>query len=463
MAAPNISKQVLEEVRDELNSKSPSFCLAKWLQVTIHLQNGQTHSCHHPISHKVQISDLQKSSSALHNTLNKKKNRKKMLKGARPSECDYCWKIEDAATENLSDRVIKSAQPWARPMMDHIKQLPWNASINPTYVEVSFGNECNFKCAYCSPSISSSIMNELKTHGPYSVGGVSVEELKKNGLFPIEKDEFNPYVDSFWRWWPELNKDLQVFRITGGEPLLNENTFKFLDYIKNNPMPNLTIAVNSNLGVPKAIYRKFLNEVKYISENKLVKEFQLFTSVDTFGKNAEFIRFGLNYHDFITNVHAFLDEVKDCELIFMCAYNAFSVINFKNFLEEVTVLKSKYLDNKGKTRVTLDIPYLKDPNYLSCYVLNKDFEHFMRRDLSYLQEHAFNSDGIEIFMNSEISKFERILTWFNSLEESKHRDNTRREFIIFIREYQARKKIKYQDYVPEYQPFIEFCEQFEQS
>ena len=39
---------------------------------------------------------------------------------------------------------------------------------------------------------------------------------------PIPQREPNPYTDAFWKWWPELYRDLHTFRITGGEPLLQK-------------------------------------------------------------------------------------------------------------------------------------------------------------------------------------------------------------------------------------------------
>ena len=112
------------EVRDELNNVSPSFCLAKWLQVTIHLQNGQTHSCHHPGTHKVPLIELESDPSALHNTVLKKSYRKMMLEGERPAECEYCWKIEDSHPDNLSDRVFKSLNDFHE--LERISTLPWS-------------------------------------------------------------------------------------------------------------------------------------------------------------------------------------------------------------------------------------------------------------------------------------------------------------------------------------------------
>ncbi len=459
MSAPNIPLRTIKKVKDELNSKSPSFCLAKWVQVTIHLQNGRTHSCHHPKTHRVSPEELRVDPSALHNTSVKKLARKEMLEGTRPEECQYCWDIEDAHKNSLSDRSLKSAQKWALPRMEEVKNLPWDASVNPSYVEVSFGNECNFMCTYCAPQISSSIMNEVKKHGPYSSLEVySEENLKSNGLYPFSKEEREIYVDAFWDWWPDLLKDLKVFRITGGEPLLNSNTFRFLDYLKEHPMPNLTVAINSNLGVPHHVFEKFMKEIKFITDRKLVKEFQLFTSVDTYGKNAEFLRFGLNYSEFMKNVKTFLDEIHDSELIFMCAYNAFSVLNFRKFLEEVVELKSKYFDSSGSTRITLDMPYLKDPNFLSCYVLTEDFLPMIKDDIKYLRDKAFLTNGKEIIYQTEISKLERIVNWIESLEESEHRRNTRIELSVFLNEFASRKNIRIEDYLPEYMNFIKYCE-----
>jgi hypothetical protein len=67
-----------DKIREELNSTGCGFCLAKWTQVTIHLQLGRTHSCHHPDTHPIPLSELKRNPSALHNTKFKKEQRKPM-------------------------------------------------------------------------------------------------------------------------------------------------------------------------------------------------------------------------------------------------------------------------------------------------------------------------------------------------------------------------------------------------
>ena len=98
----------LKLVKTQLDDISTSYCTAKWLQVTLHLQNGRTHSCHHPSTHKIPELELKNNPSALHNTSFKKKQRLDMLNGIRPKECQYCWNIEDLPGDHISDRVIKS-------------------------------------------------------------------------------------------------------------------------------------------------------------------------------------------------------------------------------------------------------------------------------------------------------------------------------------------------------------------
>jgi hypothetical protein len=125
----------------------------------------------------------------------------------------------------------------------------------------------------------------------------------------------------------------------------------------------------------------------------------------------------------------------------------------------VTALKDQFRNQHNHTRVLLDTPYLKDPSFLSCYVLTKDFWQYIRDDLAYMKEKAKPDEktGIYIYYDHEISKFERILNWLESLEENEHRNNTRRALVQFLEEYQIRKEINFSDYCPEYLEFYKFC------
>ena len=451
------------KVRDKLNNVSPSFCLAKWYQVTIHLQNGQTHSCHHPWTHKVDVRDLISNPSALHNTPHKKIQRYKMLKGERPAECDYCWKIEDSSAENISDRTFKSAENWAMPNFEEAKTMPWDYDFMPRYVEVSFSHACNFKCVYCFPHISSSIMNEFQKFGHYQVSPeYSLQNLEVSGHYPIAHDTHNPYVEAFWRWWPELIKTLEHFRITGGEPLINPNTFRFLDYIKLQPQPKLNFAINSNLGIPDAQFDRFLSSMKVIIENKSIRSFEFYTSVDTHGEQAEYIRDGLNYVSYMKNIRKFLDTLPaETKIIFMCTFNALSVPTFRKFLEDLVQLKKDYKTPWGDPRVVLNLPYLRNPDYLSLAILPKEHLQSLESDFAYIIEYtAEKLNDKWLFMDREISEMQRVINWFKSLKDDAHQRHLRKRFYSFVVEHDKRRGKDFTKVFPSLKDFYLQCKDY---
>jgi organic radical activating enzyme len=459
--------------KKKLDVISPSMCAAKWQQVTIHLGTGTTHSCHHPTVHHIPLSELENNPSALHNTEYKKEQRKLMLEGNRPSECDYCWRVEDTAKNDktqsdvFSDRITKSAESWAYPHLDKISAMPWDTNVNPSYMEVDFDTTCNFKCAYCSPSYSTTWMQEIKQHGAYNLPTVvfnSVEHLKKGTGLPILQSEHNPYIDAFWKWWPDAVKDLHTFRITGGEPLLSKNTFKILDYLIDNPQPQLEFSLNSNLGGPKELIDEFIAKMSIIQDKKAIKEFKLFTSNEAHGKKAEYIRHGLKYDYWYSNVDRILGEIPDSKVTMMCTYNLLSVTSFTDFLKDMFELKVKYGSAHGRQiPLSVDVPYLRHPAFLAPWVLTENFLSYIADSVTFMHRHAQVSGWMDLatkgFYDYEIHRMERLYyvvlkaMGANKPENIEQRNN----FAAYVDEYDRRRGTSFVNTFPELEGFYNFC------
>ena len=260
----SIYDQAADKAKQQLDTISPTMCYAKWSQVSMHLTNGMTHSCYHPPTHKIPLQELDKNITALHNTEEKKEQRRQMLKGERPEGCSYCWSIEDTGAR--SDRVYRSGEYWAQESKEDIMDAGASGNLNPRYVEVNFNQACNFKCSYCSPHLSTAWQEEIEEFGEYPTTAPhnNINSLRNKGLMPLKvsQDE-NPYVTAFWKWWPEMYKTLRVFRMTGGEPLMDKNTFQVLDYVYENPNKDLELSITSNMcPVNDALFERFLTSVK---------------------------------------------------------------------------------------------------------------------------------------------------------------------------------------------------------
>jgi len=458
-----------QNVKDKLDKVGCGFCLAKWTQVTIHLHNGLTHSCHHPTPHKIPLVEIRNNPSALHNTKYKKYKRKEMLEGKRPAECEYCWKVEDNS-KSFSDRVFKSEEPWSQPFLKEISNLGWRENYNPKYVEVAFSNACNFKCSYCGPMFSSKWIEEIEKYGAYpttdSFNGL--EQIKAENKLPYKHSDENPYVDAFWEWWPDLYRDLHTFRITGGEPLLAKDTWKVLDYIIEHPTPNknLHLAINSNLGVPDNLIDKFIEKINKLEEENRVSDFVIFTSVDGWGKQAEYGRHGLDFDKFWKNIDKILSKCPTVTIGIMCTYNAFSVLSFDKLIKGVYEYKKKYssMNRAWNTAVSLDTSFLRYPSHQTVQILPKEFSENVNqsaelaKSLEEIYHTTHNEFGVTYgFSEIEITKIKRIYDWMLSEQDENILKRNRFNFYKFVNEHDKRRGVNFLETFPEYIEFYDSC------
>jgi len=461
-------KEYLRRARVEIDKISPSFCLAKWKQVTLHLHTGHNHSCHHPHTQKSPLDEVTIDCSALHNTKFKKEQRQLMIKGDRPEECEYCWRVEDAAQgkDVYSDRITKSSAAWAKDFKNEVLGNPLG-NINPSHLEISFSNTCNFRCSYCSPEVSSRWMEEIRQHGSYptSTNFNNLQNIIARDKMPILEKEFNPYVEAFWKWWPDLYQDLRVVRVTGGEPLLTKNTFKVLDYIIEHPNPDLELNINSNLCVPDELLNTFIEKIKRIQGEGMVKEFVMYTSAEAHGKRAEYIRDGLDYNKWYDNCNRVLSEIPNSRLSLMSTYNALSVTSFIPFLDDMLNLRNTY--NTGPERrnpVGIDIPYLQWPQHQSIFILTPDYLKQLEDQVTYMyhnKEHAYWTPLCgHGFYEHEINKMERL--YYVAKDEPRKSEEVlrnRKDFAIFVDEHDRRRGTDFVQTFPEMEEFYNYCKQ----
>lgn len=339
---------------------SSTICSAKWLQSTINLYNGTTHSCHFCPRHSIDPSELDENPLAIHNTERKKEDRKKMLSGERPSDCDSCWVAED--TTGFSDRFVKTEDPtWSRP---HLDQLD-NDNPLPSYVEIAFDNVCNMRCLYCTPSVSSRWYEEIGSNGPFNdlYKYHSLSSVIYTKSLPIRKHDYNPYVEAFEKLWPELHKSLKVFRITGGEPLMTPHTWKYLDYIEEVDSSHLYLSINSNLSTRQGLIDRLIERLPSL-ESK-VSKLEIVTSCEAYGEQAEYIRDGLEYDRFIENCWSVLRGSEKTHLTVTLTNNVLSIMSLDRFLVDMYKLREVFGE-----RIYLSISILHQPGFLNIKLMS---------------------------------------------------------------------------------------------
>jgi len=452
-------KLINEKFTDEV---SPTFCLAKWHHTTIYLHRGQTHSCYHPKPHDIPLQELRYDPSVLHNTPEKIDERIQMFNGEQCGGCQYCWNVENMGGDHISDRMIRNASIYKEDRLNEILYNPPDFKVNPEYIEIAFSNECNFKCGYCHPMHSSSYYNEIKKHGPYE----TVKNHRNDiDWFDVYTEENDPYLDAWWKWWPEVSKTLNILRITGGEPLLHNTTWKLFDDLIENPKPSIEININTNMGYTPRRMEKLVKYVNKMRENRSIKAFKMFSSMDTWGKRAEYMRTGLDLDIWEENQDIYLRGVKS-HLTHMVTFNVLSVTSFKDYLKKMLEWRAKYEDvipnNLGTDefvrKIRFDTPYLKEPIQYDMHILPKEeFLPYFDDILQFISDNQDEEDRTK-FSALEYERFRRVRDYFASeqYDEDKVREG-RIDFYNWFTEYDKRRNVKFLDTFPEMENFWNLC------
>ena len=404
----------LDFKHNNLDTKSASFCAAKWYNATIWLGSGMTTSCHHPPAHLVDIEQVQHNPKLLHNTPQKKNDRKKMLSGERPAGCEYCWKIEDMGTDKISDRVYKS-KIYPITALNDAFTTPWEQDVNLKTLEIAFDRTCQFACSYCNPAFSSTWVNDIKKHGPYTElisDGRNHFTHSHNSAQLYKYGETNPYVEAFYKWWEsDLHKTLQELRVTGGEPLMSAETWRLMDWFRvNKGKSNTRLAINSNLGHQVDVDR-FIASIDGL-------EVDLYTSNESMGTQAEYIRDGLNFDAWVNNMRKLAESKKLRGLHVMFTINALCLDSIVDFMNLMLELKQQY----GKNYPNFTLNILRFPSFQSPLVLPDNIRTRYKNQLAdwlyknqnnpWLHEHEINHtlrliDYLDIVKTPHSDTFDR--------------------------------------------------------
>lgn len=436
-------KTSYENALKAMNNTSPSFCAAKWYNVSIWLGNGRTASCHHPLAHKIPDEELAKDASALHNTQFKKEQRKKMLEGERPAECSYCWVAEDASGGNkkgvYSDRVYQTAR-YTDEEIAALKNIPWDKNVDPKTLEICFDNLCNLACSYCNSEFSSTWAKDIVVNGEYkgmqTSGG---HTYKQDGSLAMpfgNKNEGNVYVKRFFEWFPQIKDGLSEFRVSGGEPSRSPSFWKLLDVCENE---NFDFAVNSNLIMEDSRLEKL------IEASSKFKRFEIYTSAECTGPLQEFVRDGFDWDIWERNMFR-LNQVESVSTVnIMMTISALSIWGVSEFLEKIVEWRRA---NTRPNQFYMSLNILRFPSFQSVNIIDQERKNILANRIEKSLE--LIEDELHDW---EINQITRLIKYLRNVSKSyedqddlskKHSD-----FKNFIFQYSKRRNKPTVEYLPQ--------------
>jgi organic radical activating enzyme len=426
-----------------LNSKSASFCGAKWYNATIWLGSGQTTSCHHPLPHAIDLEEIKTNPSAIHNTTQKKMERLMMQQGIRPKGCEYCWRLEDAGT--TSDRPHKSAI-FSEEELNTAYATPSTQDVNLRTLEIAFDRTCQFACSYCNPAFSSTWAKDIKNAGQYRdlvTDGRGHYSHAHEGSQRYGFNEVNPYAEAFFAWWEQgLHKDLRELRLTGGEPLMSGHTWKLLDWFNENK-PSCALAINTNLGIDKNKLNEFLDKTEDIPH------LEIYTSNEAVGHKAEYIRDGLDVIQWTANLVRVANAPQIKAVHVMCTINALCLSSLSKFLHGMITVR-----RTARAEMSFTLNILRFPSFQSPLVLPLEARQKCVDDLDKLLLTV--NDLISDMEHEHIARLMRYLITAESPHEgASPMPELEKDFKRFYMQYDARRGKDFAKTFPEFKDWYD--------
>jgi len=436
----------INQIKTKLDSVSPSFCLVRWKHATLNLATGSSKSCCH---HDFKPIDIKNTLDQLHDNPKEQTLRQKMIDGKRSKDCSYCWWVED--NKHNSDRQNWSAKSWMSPYFDEVTENLTNKASSPSWVELNFSSRCNMKCIYCSPIFSTKWYEEIKTHGPYPtlIPHNNIKNL--NHLEFEEKYENKELLEKFWPWFKNNIESFRLLKITGGEPLLSNQTFKMLDLISEMKLPKLSFGINSNLNLPHQVWNSFLEKIKEIEKKNSVDRFYLHPSLDSFGERGEYIRTGLDMELFKSNVESYLEQTNS-HLHLICTLNNLALGGLLEYWEYLLKIKKKFF--KANREISLGTELLHAPEWLNINLLPPNMEAYLEEVIDFVEKNIDECGRGFLYVELEGLKKAKSTLFSKPKDEAAAKIN----FYRFIRELDIRRKSDFHKTFPELKDFYYSCE-----
>jgi organic radical activating enzyme len=224
----------------------------------------------------------------------------------------------------------------------------------------------------------------------------------------------------FWKWFNDIASDLESIRITGGEPLLHEDTFAtFAKMIEVNP--NVECVVHTNLCQKPLVVKRFIDGISKLNNVRIN------ISNESAGDVAEFIRDGMIYTDWLTNLYE-LAKTK-ATLSVSTTITPISLLALDQLYLDIIQLRK----DTGK-KIDISINFATYPEFQSLAALTTDERAF------YLNKYTkFFKTINDSLLDMERHSVPRFLTMLDPKLTHTNQSDYRKDSDSFFKQYVVRR------------------------
>lgn len=311
--------------------KQSPACPLKWNWSTVWCTQGVTSSCHRNLKVPIDIENF----DDFHNHPHKIKEREIMLSGKWPTvenggsgHCTFCKSIEDAG--GTSDRMHMKTMPDQVP--PELQKDPTATKVTPTIFELLVKSTCNLMCTYCNTRDSSKIRAEVRRFGEITYPDGTQPNRMYNWTDHPKSEE---YFAKSLEYLEKNGNQLRRFHLLGGETLFMKETkevYKSLAKLNNR---TLQFNIVSNLMVNNV--PEHIEEIEKLIRDRCIGRFDLTCSIDNWGPEAEYARYGLKCDKWLEN----FDYVVNKKWIYLNTQSCMTTLTLRSYYKLLQVLNER--------------------------------------------------------------------------------------------------------------------------
>jgi MoaA/NifB/PqqE/SkfB family radical SAM enzyme len=385
------------EFEKEIDETMPTFCAIPFVSMMVNtdstmrpccvMKRGQSNlikSDGTPITIRDNFKEAWNSSSMTQVRID-------MISGKKISSCEVCYLQEDNGKKSNRQHANNE---WSNNLgKDYLYKLIDQTALkngvldyNIAYLDLRLGNLCNLKCRMCSPYNSSQIAKEHtqleKNNKIYqkmydsTFGKFNTEFLKTQSFFDH---------DLLWDQVIDLIPKLKKVYMTGGEPTLIENNFRFMEECIKQNRKDIVLFFNTNCTNVNKRFVELISQFNKVCIN---------ASIDGVGEMNDYIRSPSNWAQINSNIEK-LAQMPNVILGITPTVQVYNVFDLVNILNWVDGLNLKY-----KKNIFVDFLINTFPEFLKVDVITDDMMSRAAQSLVEYKNSKLNQRSHELTINS---------------------------------------------------------------
>lgn len=379
------------------HKESPTFCSIPFVSLEVNTDGsirpccmikGQYHQLKKDNGDRFTVKDNLKDAW---NSNELRKMRLAMINGEKLEGCNVCYLQESSG--RTSNREYANEE-WfdklgEKTIESRVDQAILNAGeidFSVAYLDLRLGNLCNLKCRMCSPFNSSQIakehLNLEQRDSAYKVVWASTF-----GKFDSRFNDMQEWFDKdvLWDQIIDMIPSLKKVYMTGGEPTLIENNFKFMQACIDKGRTDIVLFFNTNCTNVNKKFTSLISQFDRVNIN---------ASIDGVGNVNDYIRAPSKWSQISRNIET-LAEIPNVHLGVTPTVQIYNIFNLVKMLDWVQSLNKKY-----NRRIFIDFLINVHPHHLAVGILPDDIRHRVAIELIDYKNTYFHKHTPSLTLNS---------------------------------------------------------------